>query len=259
MRAYLAMLAAGFRRQATYRAALVGGLGANVFWGVVRTAVFASLYTGGARVAGLAEGEALTYVWVGQSMFGVVFVNWGLELPERIRSGDFAVGMIRPGHPYLRELAFDLGRNLSQMTIRSTLPLAGAALLLPLVLPTTPGRWAALAVSGVLAAVVGFQVRYLVFSSAFWTADFRFVSNLFYSWFWFGSGFVIPTAYFPDPLRQIAEASPLDAMLMTPFRVAIGSPVWAELGRQAVWIGVLGAAGLALTAVARRRVEVHGG
>ena len=37
MRAYWAMLLAGFRRQATYRLAAVSGLATNAFFGVVRT------------------------------------------------------------------------------------------------------------------------------------------------------------------------------------------------------------------------------
>ena len=40
----LALARAGFRRQSTYRLALVSGLGTNVFFGVVRTALFTALY-----------------------------------------------------------------------------------------------------------------------------------------------------------------------------------------------------------------------
>jgi ABC-2 type transport system permease protein len=259
MRGYLAVLAAGFRRQSTYRFALVGGLGANVFWGVLRTLVFLALYRERGEVAGLAVEHALTYVWVGQSLFGAIWVRWIHELPESIRSGEFAVELTRPGDPYARLLAFDLGRNLNQMMVRSTLPLAGAALVLPLVLPTDLGGALALLASMLLAVVVGFQLRFVVLASAFWTADYRFVLHLAFSGLWLASGFVVPTDYFPPPLRALLEATPLYAVLMAPFRVAIGRSVAAQLAVQAGWVLALAVAGRGLLAAAERRLVVHGG
>jgi ABC-2 type transport system permease protein len=44
VRAYLALLGAGFHRQSTYRLALVAGLTTNAFFGVVRMAIFFALY-----------------------------------------------------------------------------------------------------------------------------------------------------------------------------------------------------------------------
>ncbi|HKE98912.1 MAG TPA: ABC-2 family transporter protein [Actinomycetes bacterium] len=259
MHSYLAVLAAGFRRQSTYRFALVGGLGTNVFWGVLRTVVFLALYRQRGPVAGLTVGQALTYVWVGQAMFGAIWVNWLQEFPRSVRSGEFAVELIRPGDPYLRLLAFDLGRNLNQMLVRSTLPLAVAALVLPLVLPTGPAGVLALVVSVLLAAVVGFQLRFLVLGSAFWTADYRFVLHLVFSGLWLASGFVIPTDYFPPALRAVVGATPLHAILMAPFQVAIGRSVAAQLALQAGWVLALAAAGRSLLALAARRLVVHGG
>lgn len=62
--AYLALLSAGFRRQATYRLALVSGLLTNLFFGLVRTALFYALYRERpeAVVGGLGLADALTYV-----------------------------------------------------------------------------------------------------------------------------------------------------------------------------------------------------
>ena len=46
MRAYLALLGAGFQRQTTYRLALAAGLVTNAFFGVVRTAIFFARWPG---------------------------------------------------------------------------------------------------------------------------------------------------------------------------------------------------------------------
>jgi ABC-2 type transport system permease protein len=256
---YLALLRAGFRRQSTYRLAVLSGLGANVFFGVLRTAVFLALYRERDAVAGLEVADALTYVWLGQAMFGVWLVGWLLEFPESVRSGAFAVELLRPGDPYLRLLAFDLGRNLAQMVVRSTLPLAVAAAALTATLPASPAGWLALAVSMLLAAVVGFQIRFLVLACAFWTADYRFLYQLASSVLWLLSGFVVPTDFLPGPVRAVADASPLYAILMAPLDVALGRGGMRVLAVQAAWIAVLVLAGRLVMVWGTRRSVVHGG
>jgi ABC-2 type transport system permease protein len=145
------------------------------------------------------------------------------------------------------------------MSVRSTVPLLGAALLLPLALPGDPAGWAALALSMVVAAVVAFELRFLLSAAVFWTPDYRFVFNLLFSVVWLLTGFVVPTDYFPGWLRVLADAGPLHAVVMAPFAVAIGRSVPAELAGQAAWAVALGGAGLAVMGLARRRLVVHGG
>jgi ABC-2 type transport system permease protein len=164
---------------------------------VVRTAVFFALYRERDQVAGLDLAEALTYVWVLEGLFAVVWAPWVWELAEAIRSGEFVVELLRPGDPYLRQLAFDLGRTLSVLVTRTAPSIAVAALLLPLRLPTTLGGLALLAVSLLLTAVVSFQFRFLFGSAAFWTPDYRSIFMLVFPVLWLVSGFVIPVDFFP--------------------------------------------------------------
>ena len=259
MRAYAALFRAGYRRQATYRLAVLSGLATNLFFGIVRTAVFIALYRQRASLRGLTLADSLTYVWLGQALFGVVWTPWMEELPERVRAGAFAVELTRPRDPYLRLLAYDLGRNVNQMLIRSALPLLGAGLLLPLTLPATPAGVALLAGSMLLAAAVGFQVRFLFVSCAFWTPDWRFVTGIQVSVLWLLCGFVIPTDFFPAPLRALADWSPMYALLMAPVDVAVGNEARRAVALQLLWVAVLAAAGRAVMALADRRMVVHGG
>jgi len=259
VRVYWAMLLAGFRRQATYRLAAVSGLLTNAFFGVVRTAVFLALYRQRAQVGGLDVRDALTYVWVLEALFGVIFVTWIWETAESVRSGDFVVELLRPGEPYLRLLAFDLGRTLNLLAVRAVPALAVAALLLPLRLPTGAGGLVLLAASGVLAAVVGFQLRFLFCAAAFWTADYRAVWMLVLPLVWLASGFMIPVEFFPAPLRLLAEVGPLSALLAAPVRVATGRSVAAALIVQLVWVAALWVVGRVVLTLASRRLVVHGG
>jgi len=259
--AYLALFRAGCRRSQRYKLALVSGLLTNLFFGLVRTALFYALYREGADVAvrGLDLADALTYVWMVQAMFGVVWASWIWEFPEAVRSGDFVVELTRPGDPWLRQLAYELGRTLNQLLLRSTLPLLGAAALLPLALPTTPVGVLLVAVSMVLASVVAFEVRFLFGTVAFWSSDYRAVFNIVFPVLWLVSGFVIPIDYFPAALRALAEGSPLYAMLMAPVHVAVGQSVAGSLARQVAWVVALGAASRVALSLACRRLVVHGG
>jgi ABC-2 type transport system permease protein len=259
VRSYLALLGAGFQRQTSYRLALAAGLATNAFFGVVRTAVFFALYRERDRVAGLDVADALTYVWVLEGMFAVIWAPWVWEMAEAIRSGEFTVELLRPGDPYLRLLAFDLGRTLSILVTRTAPTLAVAALVLPLRLPPTIGGLAVLAASMLLAAVVSFQFRFLFGSAAFWTPDYRSMFMLVFPVLWLASGFVIPVDYFPGRLRGLVDWSPLIPLLMAPVRVATGRAAGLAVAGQVGWVLVLWLTGRLVLAVAGRRLVVHGG
>jgi ABC-2 type transport system permease protein len=259
VRAYLALLGAGFHRQNTYRLALAAGLTTNAFFGVVRTAVFFALYRERDQVAGLDVADALTYVWVLEGLFAVVWAPWVWETAEAIRSGEFTVELLRPGDPYLRLLAFDLGRTLSVLVTRAVPTLVVAGLVLPLRLPTTPGGLALLAASMVLTATVAFQFRFLFGSAAFWTPDYRSMFMLVFPVLWLVSGFIIPVDFFPGALRTLVDWSPLNALLMAPVRVATGRSAGLAVAGQLAWVALLWLAGRLVLALASRRLVVHGG
>jgi ABC-2 type transport system permease protein len=254
-----ALFAAGFQRQATYRLALVSGLATNVFFGVIRTALFVALYDRQGSVGGLDEASALTYVWVVQSLFGIVWAVWIWELPDAVRTGAFEAELTRPGDVLGRLLAFDLGRMTNLALVRATLPLLGAGLFLDLTVPTTVGGWALVPVSVALAAVTGFCVRFLIGVSAFWTPDFRGVYSLAFPLVWFLSGFLIPVEFFPGALRGVAELGPLAAMLTAPVRVVTGRGVGGALLLQVVWAAALLVACRAALHAGERRWVTTGG
>jgi ABC-2 type transport system permease protein len=259
VRSYLALLGAGFRRQTTYRLALASGLITNAFFGVVRTAIFLALYTERDQVAGLDVTGALTYVWVLEALFAVVWAPWVWEMAEAIRSGEFLVELLRPGDPYLRLLAFDLGRTLSILVTRSLPVLVVVGLVLDLRLPSTAGGLALLAASMLLAAVVSFQFRFLFGSAAFWTPDYRSMFLFVFPVLWLALGSVIPVAYFPEGLRRLVEWSPLIPLLMAPVQVATGGAAGPALAGQVAWMLLLGLTGRLVLGAAGRRLVVHGG
>lgn len=256
---YRALLAAGFRQQGRARFAVVSGLATNVLFGILRTVLFLALYRQRPSVRGLDVADALTYVWVVQALFSVTYVTWQWEFSERVRSGALAVDLVRPVDPWAALLAFDVGRNLAQLLLRSLLPLAGAALLLDLALPHDATGWLAVPVTFVLAAVLGFELRFLQEATAFVTPDYRGIGSLLLFPIYFLAGFVVPVEFFPAGLRAAAVLSPVYGLLAGPVHVVQGIDVGYSLAAQAFWVLVGAAVCRAVMARSVRRVVLAGG
>lgn len=259
MGAYWALFTMGFRRQSTYRAALLTGTVANLFFGVFRSAVFLALYHQRATAGGLDRTGALTYVWLIQVLFGVIFTSWLWEFPEAVRSGAFVSELVRPGDPFARLMAMDLGRTAFAMLFRGLPQLVLVSAFVTLRLPTTPIGIVGLLTSFVLSAAAAFEVRFLFGSTAFWTADFRGWWSLLFGLVWVGAGMVVPIELFPHAARVVAEHSPLAVLLALPVRVATGRGVAAALGLQLWWTVTIGAVCWLVMGVAQRRAVIHGG
>lgn len=71
----------------------------NAFFGVIRTSVFTALYRQRPEVSGLARSDILTYIWLLEGMFAVIWASWIWEFASNVRSGDFAVELPSPGDP----------------------------------------------------------------------------------------------------------------------------------------------------------------
>lgn len=254
---------AGFRHQTSYRFALVSGLLTNVFFGLVRTAVFLAVYEGleprGDRVNGLDLADAVTYVWVLQSVFAVTWAPWLRELPARIRSGEWTAELIRPGSVLGRHLAYDCGRTASILAFRAPIPLALAAVIFDLRLPTSAPGIALFVLSLLLAAFSAVCLRFLLGTIAFWSPDFRGIHSMVFGPVYLLSGFVIPVEFFPGVLRTVATVGPLSALLRSPVAVAGGRDIAASIALQVVWIGVFVWACQAVLDRATRRMVVFGG
>ena len=79
-RVYWRLLAAGFRRQSAYRLAALGGLVANLTFGLLKVAVlFAAARAAGGELHGYDTASMSTYVWLSQGMLGAVTA--GISLP----------------------------------------------------------------------------------------------------------------------------------------------------------------------------------
>ncbi len=267
VRLYLAVAAGGFRRYATYGTATAAGVFTNTVFGFIVAYTYIALWDERPGLGGYDQAQALTFVWVSQSLLAAgALIGGGFqeELQERIRTGDIAVDLYRPADLQMWWLAADLGRAGFQLLGRGVVPLVAGALAFPLALPVDPLRWLLFLVSVLLALVVSFALRYMVGLVAFWLMDGAGVNIMATVTSIFFSGMLLPLTVFPGGFGEFVRALPWSAMLQVPLDVLLGKHAGAggaaeALGFQAGWAFVLLGTGRLLQSAATRKVVVQGG
>jgi ABC-2 type transport system permease protein len=252
----------GWRRYAAYPWATAAGVFTNTIFGFLQAYILLAVYRHRDDVGGFDSVDAVTYVWLAQSMLMTVYLfNWQ-EVALRIRDGSIATDLARPLDPQRYWLAYDLGRAPYHLLFRGIAPFVVAALVFELRYPT-PLDAAAFLVSLALAVVVSFGIRFLYNLSAFWLLDYRGVMTLTITTVLFFSGMTIPVRFFPHWLREVAYALPFASVIQTPVDVWLGKRQGAALvgvlALQAVWALALLALGRLALRRGTRKLVIQGG
>ncbi|MGZ4783524.1 MAG: ABC transporter permease [Oryzihumus sp.] len=258
------LVAAGFRRQSSYRLAMLAGLATNVVFGFIRAAIlFAAIDSAGGSLAGYTKGTASAYVWLSQGLIGAVTLTGIADIGDRIRTGDVAVDFTRPVDLQTWHLAEDLGRAAYSLIPRGIPSVLVGALTVGIALPTVALPYAMGLLSVALGVTISFYCRYAVNVLGFWLLDTRGVRTFYAVTSSFLAGLYVPVGLFPDWLHALAAATPFPSILQTPVDVisghVTGADVWRALGLQVLWVAVTCVAGRALTTAGRTKLVVQGG
>ncbi len=263
---YAAIAARAFRRYSTYRAATVAGIFTNSVFGVIYSYAYLALWAARPDAGGYDATDAVTFVWLGQSLLMTVAL-WGGgttdDLAERIRTGDIAIDLYRPVGLIRWYLAGDLGRAAYHFLTRGLAPTVIGFVLFDISLPASPVAAVGFAAALPLAVTVSFGIRFLVVSSAFWLLDASGPRVLSGAAAIFFSGMMLPLVLFPGWLGTLARSLPWSAMVQVPNDIWLGEyggwSLLAALGFQALWaLILLGCCHLVVVA-ATRKVVVQGG
>jgi ABC-2 type transport system permease protein len=242
----------------------VAAVFATVVIGVLRAHIARAVWRETPDLAGYDTTDVITFMIVGQGIGVCVAVFGGMiDLSYRIRDGNVVVDIARPVGFVRWWFGHEVGRAWVYLVTRGLPAVIVCALMFRIRLPAGASRWAAFAVSLVLAIVVSFGIRYLISLSTFWLADHRGVQAVAALASIFFSGSVLPLAIIPGMLGTLARIQPFAAMVQVPMDVYLGRAGGAGPGMalafQAGWAVVLLATGRRLTTLALRRVVIQGG
>lgn len=263
-RVYWRLLAAGFRRQSAYRLAALGGLIANLTFGLLKVAIlFATVRAAGGRLHGYDTGSMSTYVWLSQGMLGSVNLNGRTDLALRVKDGQVAVDFLRPVDLQAATIATETGMSLFALLPRGLpLVLVGAATV-GIQMPNDPVSYLLGAVSQMLGIAVSAATVYLIAVAGFWLVETRGLQIFYMLSSGFLGGLYVPIGLFPRWLRTVAAATPFPSIMMYPVDVLSGiggaSGAVRLVLAQLAWLAGVAAAGQLLTRAGRRRLEIQGG
>jgi ABC-2 type transport system permease protein len=263
-RVYWRLLAAGFRRRSAYRLAALGGLVANLTFGLLKVAIlFAAVRAAGGQLHGYTTASMSTYVWLSQGMLGAINMDGRTDLALRVKDGQVAVDFLRPVDLQAATLADESGAALFSLLPRGLPSVLLGAVTVGLQLPTQPVFYLLGAVSMVLGVVISAATVYLIAVAGFWLVETRGLQILYMLASGFLGGLYVPIALFPGWLRIMATATPFPSAMMYPVDVlsGLGSAGYAAglVLAQLAWLAGLAAVGQWLTRAGRRRLEVQGG
>jgi len=263
-RVYWRLLVAGFRRQSAYRLAALGGLVANLTFGLLKVAIlFATVRAAGGTLHGYTTESMSTYVWLSQGMLGSVNLNGRTDLALRVKDGQVAVDLLRPVDLQAATVATESGMALFALLPRGLPSVLLGALTVGIAMPTSPVFYLLGAVSMILGIVISAATVYLIAVLGFWLIETRGLQILYMLASGFLGGLYVPIALFPQWLRIVATATPFPSIMMYPIDVLSG---FGGAGRaaalvlaQVAWLSMVAAIGQVLTRAGRRRLEVQGG
>ena len=259
-----ALVAAGFRRYASYRQATLAGAVTNTVFGVIKISIlFAAASAAGGTIAGYDRAALSTYTWVSQGLIAVVWVFAWTPVADRVRTGDVAVDLGRPVHPVAAWLAEDLGRAGQACLVRFVGPLVIGGLLYGLTVPTRAATLPLFVLSTVLAVLVSFGGRLLVSLSAFWLVDVRGLLRLHMFAVNALCGLLVPVHFLPGWARVLAYSTPFPSIMQVPVDLVTerytGPIALGLVAMQAGWAALLLAACVWVFDRGSRRLVVQGG
>lgn len=273
LRPYLAIISARFRMLLQYRAAAIGGLWTQIFFGLVFLGIYDGFYRSSPADAAhpISFTQIVSYVWLGQMLWATLPWNADAEVRAMVRSGAVAYELCRPVDLYGLWYARALAWRTAPTVLRGLPMCVFAAFVLPLIgledwrlaPPPSLASAAAFAAALVCTLLLGCALTTLINVSLLWTLNGEGVVLLMGALVYFFSGMIIPLPLFPDWAKPIVQALPFAGLVDLPFRVFIGHipphAVVAVLRHQLLWTLALVLFGRWLLSRGMRRIVVQGG
>lgn len=224
--------------------------------------IWTAVYDGQSSVDGLSLDALIVYLTLVNLQMFMMVMHVPQEMYFRIRTGVVFFDFVRPTG-YLRlMLGFQAGNSAGQFLL--LLPVIPVALLVGS-MSAPAGGWAGAGyvISLVLGYGIAMCLSLIIGMAAFWTLEiggialfYRLVSQFF-------AGTMIPLAFFPGPLRVVADLLPFRFLGYVPAAIYVGVIDGAEMATtlaiQAVWAVALGGLLWLVWRRAQHRLVVQGG
>lgn len=234
MKKYLSIIKIRFKLLLQYRMAAFAGIVTQFFFGIIRVMVFYGFYNSTTEIMPINYKVAITYIWLGQAMLGMLPWNGDSEIQNLIRTGDVTYELIRPMNLYNYWFARAFALRTAPTFLKS-IPLFIIALLLPkeysmelspsilCFIGWTITSFGALMISCTITNIINITTIYSISGDG--------IQRLLSAIVTLFSGMIVPLPLFPDKLRQILNYLPFRGLLDIPARFFTGEIIFNQLPR----------------------------
>jgi ABC-2 type transport system permease protein len=247
MMPYIALLRVRLINGLQYRAAAVGGLITQFFWGLMLIFIYRAFFGDALQSGGFTFSELVSFVWLQQAFLAFLMLyDWDSELLDTIVSGDISYELCRPINIYRVWYVKLFSKRLASGLLRFS-PVVLVAFFLPapfnLSLPYSPLALLLFIVTLIMGLILLVSISMLVYVSIFKTMSpvgsvgvITVVGEFF-------AGMTIPIPLMPQWLQTVTMFLPFRWTADLPLRVYSGHIGTLEalqgLAMQAFWIVVL--------------------
>ncbi|HLJ56416.1 MAG TPA: hypothetical protein VKT77_15360 [Chthonomonadaceae bacterium] len=263
MTPYLSLYGARFRTLLQYRLAAFAGFGTQLFWGIIRMMIFQAFYDSSAIAQPMSRAQAVTYIWLGQAMLGLLPWNLDADIRALMRTGTVAYELLRPMDLYATWYARAVAQRTAPTLLRCIPLFLVAGLFFGLRPPASPVafvEWLLTTAGAVaLGCAFGTLMNVTLVTTVAGEGIWRFAAPLTYTL----SGMLIPISLLPPAFIPIVNALPFRGLVDTPFRAYLGLLTPRDLAfgllHQACWTIALVATGRMLLRRTIGHMVIQGG
>jgi ABC-2 type transport system permease protein len=261
-RVYLLLANAAMQRALFYRAralitALTGLIQVSALFFLWR-----AFYAEQAVVEGYRWADIRTYLFLTFLLGLLVAFNTETQISAGIRDGSIVVELVKPLDFLWARFAEACGAAVVEGVLIGSGAVVVGVLLFQVQLPAV-GALLPFVVSVLAAFVLKFLLAFLTGMCCFWTTSVIGLIRLRVVLVSFFSGALVPLAFLPQWVQQLAAFLPFQGTLHTPVSIYLGhlqgSAAWWALALQGVWIVVLWLLSRWMLRLGLRRLTSHGG
>jgi ABC-2 type transport system permease protein len=225
MKAFLSIIKIRFNLLLQYRIAAFAGAVTQFFFGTIMVMVLYGFYSSSGVEIPINYKSAITYIWIGQAMLGMLPWNGDSEIQNLIRTGNVTYELIRPMNLYNYWFARAFALRTAPTLLKS-IPLFIIALLLPkdysMELPLNTLAFIGWIVATFGALLISCTITNIINITTLYSISGDGIQRLLSSIVTLFSGMIVPLPLFPDKLKQLLNYLPFSGLVDIPARFFTG-------------------------------------
>jgi ABC-2 type transport system permease protein len=265
MKSYRGLFKMTFKGEIQYRAKALSGIATQFFWGVMYIYLYTA-FMGGNIIEGFSIKQMASYIWLGQALFVLRYMDLPKKCGEEIENGNVCYKFVRPIDLYNQWYFEHLGYKLSATMLRFA-PIVVVSLLLPasvgLMLPVSLSAFLMFVATLAIGALMSSAISMIIVCLTFKTLSAKGTTSIVNTVCGLLGGLYIPLPLMPQYIQNVLNYLPFRFVTDLPFRIYIGnvSPLASLpfIGIALIWLVGIILLGKLFMSKALKKTVIQGG